>query len=91
MMESEDVRTRCDSYLSGRSVTLKGLGKALESSYPTLHRVEKSEYQTGKKYKGKPSWNRKFQNKDFPRITKTMKQIRDFKAQGDGKQFSTFL
>ena len=88
-MDSQTVRDRCKSYLSTDKPTIKGLGVELQSSTPTLYRIQKEQYQTGKPYHEKrPSWNRRIDNNDFHVVTKSMQRIRDIRhGNGDYQSY----
>lgn len=85
MLESQFVRDTCLSYTEGhRRKTIKGLASELTVSRPTLHRCELEQYQPGKGYSLKPSWNRKIANADFKTVSRAMARIRDERSIKNG-------
>ena len=79
MLPTKFIRDTCQLYMQTENrKTLKGLGKALQSSYQTIRRVEVAAWKPGRPYKDtRHSWNRKFKTEDFSIIQKTMQRIRD--------------
>lgn len=91
MLDSQYVRDTCRGYTSASKPTIKGLGVQLDNTcYLTLHRIEVAEYERGKPYSKKPSWNRRIDTRDFKTVARTMQKIRDLR-QGNGITFKSCM